>query len=131
MSNPKSGRFRGKINPMWRSWMFWRLFGGLGGLAVVSLALLGMLVVSRVEDQFLQQVEGSLKSKAILVREAVAHRSPQQDLQKDIQTLGADSGLRITLIGPEGDVLADSEENPRNMENHGQRPEVLEAREKT
>jgi hypothetical protein len=37
---------------MWRSWMFWRLFGGLGGLAVVSLALLGMLVVSRVEDQW-------------------------------------------------------------------------------
>jgi len=107
------------------------LFGGLGGLAVVSLALLGMLVVSRVEDQFLQQVEGSLKSKAILVREAVAHRSLQQDLQENIQTLGADSDLRITLIGAEGEVLADSQEQPRNMENHGQRPEVLEALEKT
>src|SRR5439155_3310284 len=61
-----------------------------------------MLVVSRVEDQFLQQVEGSLKSKAILVRETVAHRAPQQDLQENIQTLGTESDLRITLVGPEG-----------------------------
>jgi two-component system phosphate regulon sensor histidine kinase PhoR len=109
--------------------MFWRLFAGLGGLAVVSLALLGMLVISRVEDQFLQQKEDGLKSEAILVREAVGRRLVPQDLQEYVRTLGAKSGLRITLIGPEGSVLADSQEHPQNMENHGQRPEVLQAQE--
>jgi len=35
--------------------------------------------------------------------------------------------VRITIVDPAGVVLADSQQNPAVMENHGQRPEVLEA----
>ncbi|MGD0230026.1 MAG: ATP-binding protein [Syntrophorhabdales bacterium] len=34
---------------------------------------------------------------------------------------------RITVIDAKGAVVADSNENPRTMENHGNRPEVMEA----
>ena len=39
----------------------------------------------------------------------------------------AASGFRLTLIDMDGVVLADSHSDPSVMENHGQRPEVLDA----
>lgn len=41
--------------------------------------------------------------------------------------LGAETGTRYTFIAPNGKVLADSEEDPAAMDNHGDRPEVLQA----
>lgn len=37
------------------------------------------------------------------------------------------TNLRMTIVASDGSVLADSEEDPRGMENHGARPEVIEA----
>ena len=37
------------------------------------------------------------------------------------------SGARVTLIGVDGTVLADSEENPAKMDNHAGRPEIRDA----
>ena len=39
----------------------------------------------------------------------------------------AASGARVTVIAADGRVLADSQADPRSMENHANRPEVLEA----
>jgi two-component system phosphate regulon sensor histidine kinase PhoR len=44
-----------------------------------------------------------------------------------VKTLGADIEERITIIGMEGAVLGDSDENPAVMENHANRLEVKEA----
>jgi two-component system phosphate regulon sensor histidine kinase PhoR len=35
--------------------------------------------------------------------------------------------IRMTVIEPDGTVIADSENNPLEMENHGDRPEILQA----
>jgi len=48
-------------------------------------------------------------------------------LQETVVDLGADTGLRVTLITMDGTVLADSDEDPATMANHGDRPEVVEA----
>jgi two-component system phosphate regulon sensor histidine kinase PhoR len=39
----------------------------------------------------------------------------------------AASGARVTVITSDGHVLADSQSDPRTMENHATRPEILEA----
>lgn len=41
--------------------------------------------------------------------------------------LGRAAGVRVTLIAPDGRVVADSEKDPSTMENHGGRQEVIEA----
>ena len=41
--------------------------------------------------------------------------------------LGRASSTRITVIDPEGNVLAESERDPVGMDNHANRPEVLDA----
>ncbi|MBV9122668.1 MAG: HAMP domain-containing protein, partial [Planctomycetes bacterium] len=118
---------------MWRSWMFWRFFGTSGGLLLVSISLLGAVVVSRAEQHYLQQIEDSLRTRAILVREIVRREPAGQPelLQQHMAALGQEIGTRITLIARDGTVLADSHEDPAHMENHGQRPEVLESQGQT
>jgi two-component system phosphate regulon sensor histidine kinase PhoR len=113
---------------MWRSRMFWRLFGTFGVLLLATIAFLGIIVVNRVEQHFLQQIEESLEAKAILVRESLDGGPKDQTLQDRVRNLGAETVMRITLIDATGDVLADSEEDPKKMDKHDTRPEVLEAR---
>jgi two-component system phosphate regulon sensor histidine kinase PhoR len=48
------------------------------------------------------------------------------DLQKWVAQM-AESGARVTVISADGTVIADSQSDPRSMENHARRPEILEA----
>ncbi|VAX20536.1 Phosphate regulon sensor protein PhoR (SphS), partial [hydrothermal vent metagenome] len=49
-------------------------------------------------------------------------------LQMQIKELGDKIGTRFTLIDKNGVVIADSREDPKLMDNHGARPEILSAR---
>ena len=44
-----------------------------------------------------------------------------------IKNLGTKIHTRVTIIDKDGTILADSDENPKSMENHSHRPEVVEA----
>lgn len=48
-------------------------------------------------------------------------------LQEGARGLAERTGLRVTVIAPDGSVLADSHGTPAAMENHAGRPEVREA----
>src|SRR5262245_6690231 len=115
-----------RIPAMWRSRMFWRLFGTFGVLILGSTGLLGVGLVNRVEQQYLRQLEASLRTKAVLIQEAVRDQ-PAEDLprlQRRVVALRDEIAARITLLAADGRVLADSEEDPANMEKHDTRPEV-------
>lgn len=109
--------------------MFLRLFLTLGTLLLGSIALLGVVIVQRVEGHYLEQIEGSLHTKAILVREVVRDFRDDEMAQERMVALRQEIATRITLIAADGRVLADSEEEPGAMENHADRPEVRAASE--
>jgi two-component system phosphate regulon sensor histidine kinase PhoR len=48
-------------------------------------------------------------------------------LNSVVKDMGKKIKVRITVVDSKGVVLADSEENPEKMENHGMRPEILPA----
>ena len=112
---------------MWRSRMFWRLFGLYMRLLLGAIGLLGFVIVGRVKQHYLEQVEESLRTKAILVREMVRDRPTDQAplLQQRTRALRPQIATRITLLNEDGTVLADSDEDPQHMENHANRPEIL------
>src|SRR5262245_3293700 len=116
---------------MWHSRMFWRLFGAFGLLVILAIGVLGAAVVSRVEQNYLDQLQVNLQCRARLVAEIVRDwpADHEADLQKRILVVGHDTGTRITLINDVGRVLADSREDPSQMENHADRPEIRAARE--
>jgi two-component system phosphate regulon sensor histidine kinase PhoR len=109
--------------------MFWRLFGTYSVLLVVSTAFLGMVLAGRVERHHQRQVFTSLRTKAVLVREMVRDWPADRvgDLPMRMLALGREIGTRITLLAEDGRVLADSQEDPEQMENHAHRPEIRDA----
>jgi two-component system phosphate regulon sensor histidine kinase PhoR len=109
--------------------MFWRLFSAYGALLLASIGALGVVIVRRVEASFEQQLEDSLRTKAVLLREIVRGQPSGQGArwQDRIQALREHVATRITLLDRAGNVLADSEANPTAMDNHGDRPEIREA----
>jgi two-component system, OmpR family, phosphate regulon sensor histidine kinase PhoR len=58
---------------------------------------------------------------------AASPEQPGNAPLRDWATQMAASGARVTVIAADGRVLADSEGDPQSMENHANRPEVLEA----
>jgi two-component system phosphate regulon sensor histidine kinase PhoR len=115
---------------MFRSRIFWRLFGAYTLLLLGAVGLLGLVLEDRFQRYYQHQVNERLRTATSLVRELVlewpASKLPQ--LQERTQKLGQELAARITVITADGQVLADSDEDPARMENHGNRPEIQEAR---
>jgi two-component system, OmpR family, phosphate regulon sensor histidine kinase PhoR len=111
---------------MWRSRIFWRLFGTYAVLLVTSFGVLGWLLIQRIENHLLQEIQHGLEVKTLLLRNAV-ERYDESELQEEIMRVASEAGVRITLIRQSGEVLADSAEQPGKMENHADRSEVHQA----
>lgn len=112
---------------MWRSRVFWRLFGAYCVLLTVSLSFLGWALIRRIEAHLLDEIRTNLEAKTLLVGELSDwHSEPQ--LQAQMVRLSRETRARITLIAADGKVLADSSGPPEHIDNHGDRPEVLEAK---
>lgn len=103
--------------------IFFKLLAGI--ICLTALALLGAeLLASRAAEAFfLDQLRESLEKQGRII---VAEQGAAPD-EKSIRALGAAMGGRVTLIAGDGRVLADSEADPSQMENHGARPEVRAA----
>ncbi len=110
--------------------LFWKLF--LRILLLVTLSTAGALTLSSISVQKLQfqRSESELEWIANLVqREIAAPLVEKNDIQVQslIQEIGAAVPFRLTVVRPNGEVVADSFESPREMDNHLDRPEITQA----
>jgi two-component system phosphate regulon sensor histidine kinase PhoR len=110
-----------------------RLAGSLVIVATVALAIGFVLAERRVVREAQAEVALRVRQQAqLLARELSDHPLAPSEADRWAKERGAVLGSRITLIAPGGEVLGDSElsaEQLRTLENHGQRPEVVGARE--
>jgi len=97
----------------------------IAALAIVVTALSAMLVYYNILKE---QVFGDLKAYAHVI-ELLNIDDLAVEIEKDPYN-PIDDDLRITLIGAEGEVLYESLLNKDEMDNHNERPEIIEAREK-
>lgn len=102
-------------------------------VAVTLLALLAQgYYASRLFRQaFVQQLTDELTARAAIVRAQVGRRLQKLDAKPDLNLLAEEvaklAATRLTVIGGDGAVLADSDKGPESMENHANRPEVAAA----
>ena len=79
----------------------------------------------------LLQLQNSLTRQSTLICELVKPWLGDSDrLQRQIKKIAKGTDVRVTIIDPQGVVLADSSETPEElsaMENHAQRPEIAAA----
>ena len=117
--------------------LLWRLYAGYVAIIVISTLIVGVLISRQVSENGTNEIYQSLSVRTELLSE-IARKSLHQSasslsndsLQQSIVKLGKITESRLTIIASDGAVLADSRELPQNMDNHGDRPEIIDAREK-
>lgn len=113
-----------------------KLFLAALSTAVIALAVAGLLFGESMRRQANAQIEQTLVSVARLAADLLSRStratdgSPIAVLDEEADRVGRLLDARVTLIAPDGRVVGDSSETVEavaSMDNHAQRPEVLEA----
>ncbi len=115
---------------MFASRLFWKLF--VTYTVLTLLTAVGFVVVVSQRQEFLleSQHQRRLHDLAFALRETLSENFPKdssEELQHRLKTLGEETDTRISLITSDGTVLGDSDFDPQQMDNHANRPEILQA----
>ncbi|MFO0869918.1 MAG: ATP-binding protein [Pirellulales bacterium] len=110
--------------------LFWKVFllcVGCNALLAVAFVL---LLAWGVEPFVLARVEERLHDTAVVLQTLAQEQldaGHRDSLQQWVREMSEKTRTRFTILAADGTVLADSHEDPRRMENHAQRPELLRA----
>lgn len=104
--------------------LIWRLFPAFAAVIVPALFLFSLATFRIFNDFHLARVTEELKAQAALAEPILRTATDRQQAARE---LGERTGTRFTVILPDGVVVADSAEDPMQMDNHGDRPEVKNA----
>ncbi|MBE0499918.1 MAG: HAMP domain-containing protein [Desulfuromonadales bacterium] len=110
--------------------LVWQLYPSYLILVYLVLLVVGWYVSGELRRFHYEQTSIDLGARARLVEYQLKGEfsgRDQRGLTELVKRLGEQSGTRITVILSDGLVLADSHDNALLMDNHGQRPEVLQA----
>ncbi len=107
--------------------IFLKIFGSYF-LLIIALSGLTVLFSSYLIRHYqLELTEKELTETAMIVRGFLNEVSSLRSMDRTIKGLDRQIHTRITIVDPEGRVVADSKENPGKMENHRMRTEVAQA----
>jgi len=100
-------------------------------LAILAFVIAGFILRASVEYLYMENIRGQLTSKAnttaVAINELNSGRFDGAHMQPLANKLGASMEARVTLVKPDGTVIADSSIDPKTMANHADRPEVRQA----
>jgi len=112
-----------------------KFFAAALSAAVIALAVAGLLFATTMRHQTDERIEATLVAETRLSADLLARGAPSPtvpELDAEADRMGQLIGARTTLIAADGRVVGDSSETldgVAGMENHADRPEVVEARE--
>jgi len=113
--------------------LLWHVFFSYLLVILVSLVAVTWLASNSMRHFFLQKTQGDLQTRALLFENYILeHVEPldEESIDRLCKKIGPSASTRITVVLPSGRVIGDSEEDPRKMDNHIDRPEILDAMEK-
>lgn len=99
-------------------------------LIFIAIIILDFLVSIKLKDYYEEKITDKLKSTSYLTVKILQEKGVIEQngfILKLAQEVSKDIGARVTIVNKEGYVLGDSEENPGEMENHLNRPEIQDA----
>ena len=110
--------------------LIWQLYPPFLLITLLSLFAASWYTSHFLKGFFLQRTEADLLTQAGLLRAQVERWlgvMTDADLDRLCKSVMQEPETRLTVVLPNGRVVGDSDENPLNMENHGDRPEIREA----
>jgi two-component system phosphate regulon sensor histidine kinase PhoR len=119
---------------MFHSRLLWRLYSGYAAIIVISVLVVGILLSRQLEENTLKEIQDSLSVRSALLTEiardsllTASTANSNSSFQSALTKLGNSTASRLTVIAADGHVIADSQEQPQAMDNHLQRPEIIDA----
>lgn len=110
--------------------IFWKQFISSFLIIVLVLFIFTFLIIGELNKYDKSLTKERLLTAANLSTEVLVPtlETPQIDgVQSAVSHLGEKTGVRITVVDENGLVLGDTDKNPREMENHSERPEIKQA----
>ena len=109
--------------------LLWQLFPANLLITLGAIFLISWFGLSAVRNFYFLQIEHGLESRALLINDHILLllQSSPDELQNFCRNAGSQAETRITVVLPDGKVLADSTEEPVRMNNHATRPEMKSA----
>ncbi|MDF1592478.1 MAG: ATP-binding protein [Desulfobacterales bacterium] len=99
-------------------------------IVVISVISVSWYAADALRQFYLDQAKIDLQARAHLFEKHIeGYLSPLNTSAIDFscKAIGRRTGTRMTVILPDGEVVGDTDETPQNMDNHGRRPEILQA----
>jgi diguanylate cyclase (GGDEF)-like protein/PAS domain S-box-containing protein len=114
---------------MLRTRVFWKIYLCFIAFILLTSVVVGLFVITRIENDELEQTRERLTMYARLLRDIdpAELENTSSELRRQVQELHDKLGIRLTLIKADGTVVIDSDEDAAKMDNHASRVEVVEA----
>jgi two-component system phosphate regulon sensor histidine kinase PhoR len=115
---------------MRRRKLLWHIFPSYLLITIVAVTAVSWYAYASLRRFHLEQTVSGLEARAHFLDERMRGAIASGDaraLRALADELGPRTSTRITVIAPTGRVLADSDEDPARMDNHADRPEIVEA----
>jgi len=74
-----------------------------------------------------ENIKESLPRSMALVKQVIISKESLSEQNISANKIKNDTGLRVTLIDENGTVLVETDQDPKSMANHANRPEIMEA----
>ena len=108
--------------------LFKQLFFTFIPIVLIGIIALIVLVNQFTRNFYFSQTTNDLRSRAQLISLSINDKSLKSNLiQQYVDQASLTGDMRITIVRKDGVVLGDSHKNYRQMDNHKNRPEILEA----
>ena len=110
--------------------LLWHLFSSYLLIILLSLFAVGWYASGSLEKFLYNRIESDLQTRALLFGNQIQERLHPLDeasIDRLCKTVSPAAAARITVILPSGKVAGDSEQDPSGMDDHGDRPEIIEA----
>ena len=108
--------------------LFIQLFYSYIPVIGIGLFILVILINQITKDFYYDHVEKDLHDRAKLTSKIIS-QNPEliSSVQELAKSAGSIANMRVTIIDQDGVVVGDSDQEPGQMDNHKNRPEILEA----
>jgi len=110
--------------------LVWQLFITYLSINIIAVVTVSILLSMYFRSFHVNQESNDLLKRAMLINENIYDDFTAGDLDslcELCESLGTKTETRITVILPSGKVICDTEEDPAGMDNHADRPEIIEA----
>ena len=99
-------------------------------LIIIIVSVLSFIAYQIIKKNYINNLTNELVNEALIIKDLTFNDYINNDvnnISNKVNQLGKNINKRVTIIKADGTVIADSEKNYFDMENHINRPEIIQA----